>query len=129
MLKRLLSVVLTSALLTLIPHSAVYSQTQNDDDLVQAAKVRKRIIKHGIGKKARIEVKLKDKRRIKGYTGGIAEDHFVLVNGKNSEVVTVPYSQVEELKTKRPSALIPLAILGGTLGGIMLLVALSLRGS
>ncbi|MGH9969318.1 MAG: hypothetical protein ACREBG_16175 [Pyrinomonadaceae bacterium] len=129
MFKRLLSLGLMAVLPGMATFRPTYCLTQDDRETAQAEKVRTTIIKHGIGKRARVEVKLKDNTRLKGYTSGIADDHFVVVNPKTSEVTTVPYSQVEQLKTKRPSPLVPLALLGGTIGGLMLFVVLSLRGS
>jgi hypothetical protein len=63
-----------------------------------AADVKSGIVKLGTGSAARIEVKLRDKTKIKGYVQEIAEDHFVVVDERTGATTTIAYTQVKQVK-------------------------------
>lgn len=65
-----------------------------------AAKVKAGIAKLGTGSSARVEVKLRDKTKIKGYISEATEDYFVVVEDKTGEATQVPYQQVKKVKGK-----------------------------
>lgn len=69
-----------------------------DLDIKLAADVKSGIIKLGTGSAARIEVKLRDKTKIKGYVQEIAEDHFVVVEDRTGVTSTIAYTQVKQVK-------------------------------
>ena len=60
--------------------------------------MKKGISKLGTGAEARIEVKLRDKTKLKGYVGEAGEDSFVVVDEKTGAASTVTYSQVKQVK-------------------------------
>jgi hypothetical protein len=102
---------------------------QSESDARQIEKVKAQIIKAGIGRQARVKIKLKDNQTIKGYVGEIGEDHLTLIDSKHGTITPVPYSKVEQVKKNNPSPFLPLAVGAGTIVGVMLIVALALRGS
>jgi hypothetical protein len=52
----------------------------------------------GVGRDARVEIKLRDHTKLKGYVGEAAEDSFTLIDAKTSAPRTIPYADVEQLK-------------------------------
>ncbi|HEX8285703.1 MAG TPA: hypothetical protein VF588_20270 [Pyrinomonadaceae bacterium] len=59
-----------------------------------AAKVKAAVAKLGVGERARVSVRLRDKTMVKGHVGEAREDDFVVVKQDGTEVV-VPYGQVK----------------------------------
>jgi len=128
MFKNLLSVALGVLLLgmtTPVPSSA-QSPTANDP---QADIIKAKVTRLGMGRQARVEVKLKDNTRLKGYIGQIAEDGFALVDPKHGTVTPVPYAKVQQIKNTNRSGWYALLLVPAVVGGLMAVVALSLRGS
>ena len=62
-----------------------------------AARVKAAVTKLGTGSSARIEIKLSDGTRLKGYVSETAEDHFVIVDDKTG-ATAVSYPQVKQVK-------------------------------
>ncbi len=89
MFKKILSFVLIVLLFNVIGVGSAYSQ---EDKQVRAIEqVRENVRKLGTGEAARVEVKLLDGRKIKGYIGEADEDSFVVVEAKTSAATTVDY--------------------------------------
>jgi len=51
-----------------------------------------------MGSEARVEVKLQDNRKLKGYIREAGEGDFVVVDEKTGAVSTVDYSEVKQIK-------------------------------
>ncbi len=62
------------------------------------AKLKAAIVKLGTGTEARIKVRLKNKKKIKGYVSKIETDKFVVINSKTKKAVEIPYPQVKQIK-------------------------------
>jgi hypothetical protein len=97
MLKRFLSVALT-LLLTNVAAISAYARAQSDEQLRKIEKVKASIQKLGTGEAARVEIKLRDRTKVKGYIREAGDNDFVVVNAKTGVVTTVPYSQVSSLQ-------------------------------
>ncbi len=67
-------------------------------DLKRALKIRSQIQALGVGEQARLEVKLKDGSRLKGYVNEARDECFIMTEDANNRVVTVPYPQVRQAK-------------------------------
>ncbi len=97
MLKRMLAIVLTGMLVTMtVGLRQVNAQTGSQDSRV--AKVRMDVLKLGVGETARVEVKLRDNGKLKGYIGETAQDSFTLVDSEDGSSRTVAYADVEKVK-------------------------------
>jgi len=104
-LKRMLAIVLTGILLTMAVglgpvngqsvQDAVQDQRQDDP---RAAKVRMDVFKLGVGEKARVEVKLRDNSKLKGYIGEAKADSFTVVDSENGYRQTIAYADVDKVK-------------------------------
>jgi hypothetical protein len=101
MLKKVLAILLTGMLVTIAvgpgPVNAQSTQIAVQDDQ-HDAKVRADVLKLGVGEKARIEVKLRDNSKLKGYLGEASEDSFTVLGSKNSRSQRFAYSEVQKVK-------------------------------
>ena len=104
MLRKVLSLVVTGLLINVVAVSSSYARPQ-DDQARNIEKVKENVRKLGVGEDARVEVKLYDGRKVKGYIREAGEDNFTVIDSKSGTVTTVAYSQVKQLKgTNRSTA-------------------------
>jgi hypothetical protein len=68
------------------------------------------VSKLGTGPAARIQVKLRDKTKLKGYVSEAGEDSFVVVDEKTGATSRVPYPQVQQVKGNNHSRAVEIAI-------------------
>ena len=61
-------------------------------------KVKAAIAKLGTGPSAQVEIKLRDKSKLKGYIKEANEEHFVLVSAATGDNTAVAYPQVKQVK-------------------------------
>ena len=80
-----------------------------DKDAERAAKVKEAIVKLGTGPAARVEVKLRDGRQLKGWVSETSEDSFLFVDD-NGAAREVPYPQVKRVKGNNLSTGVKVAI-------------------
>ena len=76
MLKKVLSLVLSGLLINALAVSS-YARSQ-DEQARNIEKVKENVRKLGVGEEARVEVKLHDGRKLKGYIQEAGEDNFTL---------------------------------------------------
>jgi len=129
MFKNLLSVALGVLLISLTTPAPSSAQSPTENDPRQADEIKAKVTRLGMGRQARVEVKLKDNTKMKGYIGQISEDGFALVDPKHGTVTPVPYAQVQQIKNTNRSGWYALLLVPAVVGGLMAVVALSLRGS
>jgi len=137
LLKKFLSVSLIVLLLNLVGIIPAYANSQDDAQARaqtrEARKVKDGIMKLGVGEAARVQLTLRDGRKVKGYIRGAGEDSFVVVDAKTGAATTVTYAQVKEIKgnnlaTGANIALKLGAIVGIALGLSILLVVILFHG-
>ena len=96
MLKRNIALILSVMLLAAsFGFQSAQAQTGSETDLT--TKARARVKKLGVGRNARVEVKLRDKTGLKGYISTTAQDSFT-VTAKTGSPRTVAYADVSEVK-------------------------------
>ncbi|HEX8492514.1 MAG TPA: hypothetical protein VF658_06705 [Pyrinomonadaceae bacterium] len=66
----------------------------------------------GIGRDARVEVKLRDNTRLKGYISQAGEDAFTIADSKTGTVQTVAYDDVRQVKKPGGLSSRALALIG-----------------
>lgn len=98
MLKKVLCLVLVGFLLNVIGVSSAYAGSKEEKEARFAEKVKEGIRKLGTGAEARIEVKLRDKTKLKGYVSEAGEDSFVIVDERTGATSTVTYPQVKQVQ-------------------------------
>ncbi|MBL8203267.1 MAG: hypothetical protein JNM09_03495 [Blastocatellia bacterium] len=109
--------VLTVALCLLVvgvPNVAAKSKAEKAAEF--AAKVKTNIAKLGTGPDARIEVKLRDKTKLKGYISQVGTDSFVITDPETKAETNVPYPNVAKATGQNMSTGAKIAI--GVLAGI-----------
>jgi hypothetical protein len=82
-------------LFTALGIQPVHAQTATD---ARTEKARARVHQVGVGRDARVEIKLRDQTKLKGYVSAAAEDSFTLIDAKISAPRTILYADVEQLK-------------------------------
>lgn len=67
------------------------------EDAQLAEKARLSIARLGVGKDARVEIKLRDNTKVKGYVSLAEEDSFTIMDSKTGVSRTVAYSDVAKV--------------------------------
>lgn len=89
---------LIGLLLNVVCICPVLAHAQDDKEARRIEKVKSNVRKLGTGAAARIEVKLADNRKVKGYIRETKEDGFVVVDEKTGADNLIAYAQVKQLK-------------------------------
>lgn len=105
MFKKALAMILTGMLVTaMVGPSSVKAQSVSaagliaaKDDL-QTTKMRTNMLKFGVGEKVRVEVKLRDNSKLKGYIGEAKEDSFTIVDSQKSSSQRFAYNEVQKVQ-------------------------------
>jgi hypothetical protein len=129
--KKLMNIAVRIAVILLV--HALLCQTTSyadpPDQLKTMLKVRSQILKLGVGEETKLEVKLKDKTKLKGHIREAGEDHFVLVEAGTNRAVTVPYDQVQQGKGQNLGTGAKILIVVGVLFLVGLAMGLLFRHS
>jgi hypothetical protein len=135
--KRFLSVSLIVLLLNLVGAVPTYANSQDEAQARaqarDARKIKDGIMKLGNGEGARVQLTLRDGRKVEGYIREAGEDSFVVVETKTGAATTVTYSHVKAIKGNNLSsgakiAFNVAAVVGIALGLSLLLVVVLFHG-
>jgi len=96
MIKGLISLLLSTALGLSLCTGSFAATFQGEKEARETAEVKARIAK--LGTLAEVEVKLRDKTKLKGYVQQIADDHIVISDSNSSATTKVTYAQVKQVK-------------------------------
>ena len=97
MFRRAFAITLSGILLvTAFGFQTALAQTGNDTQGVE--KVRARVQKIGVGRNARVEVKLRDNTQLKGYISAAEQDSFTVIDSKTGSIRTVSYADSSSVK-------------------------------
>ncbi len=121
MFNKVLCLVFVGFLLGVAGVRPAYAESKEEKETRRAEQVKQGIRKLGTGADARVEVKLRDKTKLKGYVSEAGEDSFVIVDEKTNTTSTVPYPQVKQVKGNNHSTAVEIAI---GVGVILLPIAL-----
>ena len=100
MLKKFLSLALATLLLQVVCSRSAFARSQQDKDAQLAPKMKEKILERGIGPKAYVKVRLKDKTEVKGNIYKVNEDNFIVADRKTDEKTTIAFADVEKVKGK-----------------------------
>jgi hypothetical protein len=122
LLKKTIAVGIAGILISMaLGIESIYARTKEGKD-VESGKIRAGIYKLGIGKDARVVVKLRDKTELQGYISEVSEDFFTVTDLKTEASSVVAYPNVGQVKghnlTTRTKIIIGVAIAVGV--GIVL---------
>lgn len=127
MFKKYLVLTLTFLVLNLSLSSVAFAETKAEKEAKFAEKVKVNIAKLGTGTNARVEVKLKDGKKLKGYVSQINEESFVVTDEKTNVATEIPYPNAKQVKGNNLNTGVKIAIIAGIFIAV-LLAALKARG-
>lgn len=119
MLKRTFALMLAALLFATLGLQSARAQTAGDAQ--RADKARVKVQRIGLGQNARVEVKLLDETKLKGYVSAADQDSFTVIDSKTGASRTVAYADVARVK-KPGGGLSPLTwgiIAGATAAAII----------
>ncbi|MGE0101995.1 MAG: hypothetical protein AB7H86_21290 [Blastocatellales bacterium] len=123
MFKRNLSTLLIGALIfSLIASPLALAKSKEEKAAEFAGKVKSEIGRLGTGPDARIEVKLRNKTKLKGFVSSIGEESFVVTSDKTGVTTEVPYPDVAKVKGNNLSTGAIIAIAAGIGVGVTFLI-------
>lgn len=117
MLKKYLTLLSTVLIFNLFFKAPVFANPKEDKF---AEKVKANITKIGTGKDACVEVKLRDKTKLKGYISQVNENSFVVVDEKTGASTEIPYPNAKQVKGNNLSTGAKIAIGVGIVAGILI---------
>ena len=117
MFKKILSFVLIVLMLNAVGVSSAYAGSKEEKAARFTERVRAGISKLGTGTEARVEVKLQNKTKIKGYVSQANAKSFTVIDG-NGVATEVAYPNVKQVKGNNLSEGVKIAL------GIALIAAL-----
>lgn len=123
MFKKLLSLTLICLLSQFVFARTAAANPKISKEARFAEKVKAGIARLGTGTEAKIEVKLKDKRKLKGYVSEAGDENFTVIDEKSGAATTVAYPQVKTAKGNNLSKGVVNAIL---VGGVVTLLVVGL---
>ena len=117
-MKKLIALFLIGLITNVTVFAAGSVKNKQDD----TAKVRAEIARLGTGSDAKVNIKLKSGKKIKGYVSETKADSFVVTDNKTGATTEVRYYDVKQAKGKNRSTGATAAIaIAGVIGGVLLI--------
>ena len=121
MSQKIISFMLAALLFSAGSVNVAYANSKEEKAAALAAKVKEGIGKLGTGENARVEVKLRDKKKLKGYISQSNTESFTVVTA-NGVATEVAYPQVKQVKGNNLSEGVKAAIfLGVVIVGLVVI--------
>ena len=120
---KIVAVVLVALFLNLSYPSPALAGSSPEKEARFAEKVQTEIAKLGTGQNARVDLKLRDKTKLKGYISEVGAESFVVIDDKTSSATTITYPQVKQVRGNNLATGWKIAIGVGIFIGVMLILA------
>jgi hypothetical protein len=91
-MKKNLALMIIASLFLMFP-GIVQARSQKKD-VSPVEKIKTKIIRLGVGEKARAHIKLRNGQKLKGYISNAGENDFALTDNKTARTTTIAYSDV-----------------------------------
>ena len=98
MFKKCLSVAFIGLLLFSTNLQSISAQTNTGNNTVTTDKIKANVTKRGTGEKARVNVKMLNGTKMKGFISQAGDDSFTLTDSKTKQTSTLAYSDVAQVK-------------------------------
>ncbi len=98
MIKKCLSVALLGLMLLFTNLQSIKAQTNTGNNTAAVEKIKANVTKRGTGEKARVNVKMLNGTKMKGFISQVGEDSFTLTDSKTKQTSTLAYSDVAQVK-------------------------------
>ena len=122
-MKKLLTMMVACLVLGAVSVRPVAASSNAEKEARFAGKVKLGVEKLGAGRDTRVEIKLRDKTRLKGYVSEIAENEFVVTDVKTGTSNKVAYGDVKQIKGNNMSTGAKIAIGVSVAVGLILLIS------
>jgi hypothetical protein len=134
MFRKVLALTLIALLINVATATPVRAGAQVVEQTRNVEKVKENIRKLGTGEATRVELKLWDGRKLKGFIREVGADDFSIVDTKTGAAANVPYAQVRQVKGSNRLTAVKvgltiakgMAIVGAVALGAMLLMLISI---
>jgi len=110
MFKKILSFLLIVLMINVVGVSSAYAGSKEEKEARFTERVKQNVSKLGTGTEARVEVKLRNKTKLKGYISQINENSFTVVDEKTGNASEVPYPNAKQVKGNNLSTGVKIAI-------------------
>lgn len=129
MYKKILSVGLAALLLCVVGVAPARAESKAEKEARFAEKVKEAVGRLGTGAEARVEVKLKDKTKLKGYVAATDGEGFTVADARTGATTRVTYPQVQTAKGNNLSTGAKIAIgLGAAVAVLVILLVMENYG-
>jgi hypothetical protein len=98
MFKKSLTFILTVLVFNLFLSGVAFAASKEEKAAKLAVKVKAGVEKLGSGKDAKVEIKLYDKTKLKGYIDQIGENSFSVTDSTSGSTTEVSYRNVKQIK-------------------------------
>jgi hypothetical protein len=98
MVKKRLFVALLGLTLLFTNLQLINAQTSTGNNAATVEKIKANVTRRGTGEKARVNVKMLNGTKIKGFITQAGEDSFTLTDSKTKQTSTLAYSDVAKVK-------------------------------
>ena len=119
---RITALVLVALLLNITSPSRALAGNSPEKEARFAQKVKKEITKLGTGPDARVNLRLRDKTKLKGYISEVSDQSFAVVDDKTGTATTVTYPQVKQVKGNNLSSGAKIAITIGIILAVAVII-------
>jgi len=122
-MKKLLTMMVACLVVSAVSVRPIAASSNAEKEVRFAGKVKLGVEKLGSGRDTSVEVKLRDKTRLKGYVSEIGENEFVVTDVKTDASNKVAYADVKQIKGNNISTGAKIAIGVSVAVGLILLIS------
>jgi hypothetical protein len=119
---RITSILLVVLLTNIAYPLRAFAGDKPEKDARFAQKIKSEIAKLGTGSDARVEVKLRDKTKLRGYISEVGHESFAIVDDQTGSATTVTYPQVKQVKGNNLSTGANIAITIGIILALAIII-------
>ena len=98
MFKKSFAIILACLLVQVLSIQPAPAKSKEEKQTQLTQKVKTGISKLGVGRDARVEVKLQDKTKLAGHISEVKDDSFIITDPKTNGTTTVAYTDVTRVK-------------------------------
>ena len=98
MFKRSFAIILACLLVQMLCFQSASAKSKEEKQAQLTQEVKTGISKLGVGRNARVEVKLQDKTKLAGHISEVKDDSFIITDPKTNGTTTVAYTDVTRVK-------------------------------
>ena len=122
MFRKITTLLLVVLVINLAGARLAYAESKEEKQARFAEKVKANVLKLGTGETTRVEVKLQDKTKLKGFISAADEESFIVTNQETGMSTRVAYPQVKSVKGNNLSTGQKIAIGVGIAAAVILLI-------